>query len=278
MEPPCDLHLHSYYSDGNLSPEALVERARRAGLSAVSITDHDTVKGQRESFSAGRALGVEILSGIEFSVMERGHQIHILAYCFDADDPRLEERVRRLELLRRERARLIVERLIACGIRISFDEILAEADRGAIGRPHIARVLLRHGIVTTIQEAFDRYIGYRRPAYVPKSVLTIEEVMRLITAAGGVAVWAHPGAMIRKSSIVDTLCRSGIRGIEVWHPNHHEDLVREIERVARQRGLIRTGGSDYHFEEAMKADIGAFPVPYESVTALRRAAGAVRKA
>lgn len=277
MEPPCDLHLHSCYSDGNLSPEALVERARDAGLSAVSITDHDSVNGQEESFRAGRARGIEILSGIEFSVMERGQQLHILGYCYDTGDPRLRERVHYLEELRLVRARSIVERLLACGILISFDEVLAEAGRGTIGRPHIARILLRRGIVTNIQEAFDRFIGFRRPAYVPKTTLPGEEVVRLITDAGGVAVWAHPGALIRKRSILDTLYGIGVRGVEVWHPNHTERIVQEIDRVALERDLIRTGGSDYHFREAMKADIGDMSAPYESVVALRKAAVAMRE-
>ncbi len=277
MEPPCDLHLHSYYSDGNLSPEALVERARDAGLSAVSITDHDSVSGQEESFRAGRSRGIEILSGIEFSVMESGHQIHILGYCYDTGDPRLRERIRYLEQSRLVRARSIVERLLACGVRISFDEVLAEAGRGTIGRPHIARILLRRGIVTNIQEAFDRFIGFRRPAHVSKTVLPVEEVIRLITDAGGVAVWAHPGALIRKRSIIDALCGIGVRGIEVWHPNHSGSIVQEIDRVALKRGLIRTGGSDYHFKEAMKADIGGVSAPYESVIALRKDAAAMRE-
>ncbi len=277
MEPPCDLHLHSYYSDGNLSPEALVERARVAGLSALSITDHDSVNGQKESFHAGRAHGIEILSGIEFSVVEREQQIHILGYCYDTHDPRLRERVSYLEETRRSRARSIVERLLACGARISFDEVLEEAGRGTMGRPHIARVLLRHGIVTKIQEAFDRFIGFGRPAHVPKTVLPVEEVVRLITDAGGVAVWAHPGVLIRKRLILDTLCHIGVQGIEVWHPNHSASLVREIDRVSLERGLIRTGGSDYHFREAMKADIGGISAPYESVVALRKAAVAMRE-
>ncbi|HUV37446.1 MAG TPA: PHP domain-containing protein [Patescibacteria group bacterium] len=277
MEPPCDLHLHSYYSDGNLSPAALVERARDAGLSAVSITDHDTVSGQEESRRAGREYGVEVLSGIEFSVMEWGHQIHILGYCYDTGDRRLGERVRFLEESRMARARAIVERLALCGIRISFDEVRAVSGRGTMGRPHIARVLLRRGIVGNIQDAFGRYIGTGRPAYVAKTVLPVEEVFRLIMDAGGVPVWAHPGAMIRKRSILDTLCSLGVRGIEVWHPNHPERLVEEIDRVALKRGLIRTGGSDYHFTDAMKADVGGISAPYDSVIALRKAAVAVRE-
>jgi predicted metal-dependent phosphoesterase TrpH len=277
MESPCDLHLHSYYSDGNLSPEELVERARLAGLAAVSITDHDSVNGQEESFRAGRVRGIEILSGVEFSVVEGGQQLHVLGYCYDTGCPRLRERVRYLGESRLERARLMVEKLLACGVTVTFDEVLAEAGRGVIGRPHIARILLRRGVVTNIQEAFNRFLGSGRPAYVPKTVLQVGEVVRLIADAGGVAVWAHPGALIRKRSMIDVLCHTGVRGIEVWHPNHTGDIVREIDRVAAERNLIRTGGSDYHFREAMKADIGSIAAPYESVVALRGAAVAVRE-
>ena len=276
MKSPCDLHLHSYYSDGNLSPEALVERACDVSLSALSITDHDSLSGQEESFRAGRARGIEVLSGIEFSVMVGSHQVHILGYCFDTGNQRFSEHVRRLGEARRGRARSIVEKLRERGIRISFDEVCAEAGRGTMGRPHIARILLRHGDITTIQEAFDRFLGIGRPAYVPKTVLPVEEIVRLITDAGGVAVWAHPGALIRKPSILDRLVNLGVRGVEVWHPNHSDTLVREIGRRARARGLVQTGGSDYHFREAMKAEVGGVSAPYESVMALRMAAVAVR--
>ena len=276
MERPCDLHIHSCHSDGNLTPRELVERAHDAGLSAVSITDHDTIAGQEEAFIAGRACGVEILSGVEFSVVEGGKQVHILGYCYDVTDRRLRERARFLAEARIERARSICRKLSDLGIHIPFEEVVALARGGTVGRPHVARVLLSRGAIDDIQEAFDRYIGYRRPAFVAKTVLPTEEVVRLIAEAGGVSVWAHPGAAIRKRSTLNRMCALGVRGLEVWHPNHTEALEQEIERVALERDLIRTGGSDYHFHDAMKVDVGGVTAPYESANALREAASEIR--
>ncbi len=276
MKPPCDLHLHSCYSDGKLSPRILVRRARDAGLSAVSITDHDSIEGQEEALWAGGVYGIEVLSGVEFSARQDSFQIHIIGYCFDLGHKGLKERLHFLAEARVTRAKSIVDRLVDQGIRVSFDEVLAEGCRGTIGRPHIARILLRNGVIGEIQEAFDRFIGRGRPAYVAKTVLPLEEIFHLIADAGGVAVWAHPGPAIRRRAILDRLCGLGVRGLEVWHPNHTPSIERDIENASLKRGLICTGGSDYHFRDAMKADVGEVTAPYESAAALRKAACAMR--
>ncbi len=276
MKPPCDLHLHSCYSDGKLTPRLLVRRARDAGLSAVSITDHDSIGGQEEAAWAGGVYGIDVLSGVEFSARQDSLQIHIIGYCFDLGHRELEERLRYLAEERVKRAQSIIERLAGQGIRISLEEVLAEGGGGTIGRPHIARILLRNGVIGDIQEAFDRFIGHGRPAYVAKTVLPLDEIFHLIADAGGVAVWAHPGPAIRRRAVLDRLCGLGVRGLEVWHPNHTPSIERDIESAALKRGLICTGGSDYHFRDAMKADVGEVTAPYESAAALRKAACALR--
>jgi predicted metal-dependent phosphoesterase TrpH len=270
--PPCDLHLHSDYSDGTMSPEDIVSYAHAIGLSALSITDHDTIRGQEEALSAGQRYGIEVVTGIEFSVEEDGGSVHILGYCFDPSHRALVANIEELSEARVTRARDIVRTLEERGISIPFDDVLAEAGHGSVGRPHIARVLHRRGHVSSVSEAFTRYIADGAPCHVPKKVLSRDEVVRLIRAAGGVAVWAHPGWNIKRTDLVERLIGSGVRGVEAWHPNHTDRMVSEVLSLARDRGLICTGGSDFHFVELMQADIGEITAPYETILALRTAA------
>ena len=275
MEPqpaPCDLHLHSTYSDGTMSPEELVSYAGAIGLSAVSITDHDTVNGQAEALEAGRRCGIDVVTGIEFSIEEEAASIHILGYCFDHENRALAAGLEDLAGSRVTRAEQIVRKLAERGISIAFEEVIAEAGRGCIGRPHIARVLKRRGHVSSVSEAFTRYISDTAPCHVPKKVLPRAEVIRLISNAGGVAVWAHPGWNIKRTDMVERLIASGVRGVEVWHPNHTERMRKDILELARERGLACTGGSDFHFIELIEADIGEVAAPGESVSVLRRVA------
>ena len=246
--------------------------AADADLAAVSIADHDTAAGQREAIAAGGALGVDIVTGIEFSVKEDDLDIHILGYCVGLEDERLSSVLDDLEMGRVERAEKIAEKLQDLGLPVTLEEIMEDAGAGTVGRPHVARVLMRKGIVTGFQEAFDRFLGYGASCYVPKKVLSLEDVVSVIKGAGGVAAWAHPGANIRKKKLRDRILGCGVEGIEAWHPNHSEEISRLAVKEAERRGLVCTGGSDYHFDEAMKASIGEIEVPYDSVRELRRLA------
>ncbi len=270
----CDLHIHSCYSDGVMTPAAIVRTAADAGLAALSIADHDTAAGQAEAIEAGRALGVEIVTGIEFSVKEEELDIHILGYCVGLSDTRLSAALEDLERGRAARAEKIAAKFHDLGLPVTFEEIMADAGAGTVGRPHVARVLLRKGIVEEFQEAFDRFLGYGAACYVPKKVLPLEDVISIVKGSGGVTVWAHPGVNIRKKRLRDRIFGSGVEGVEAWHPNHTEEISRLAVREAERRGLVCTGGSDYHFDEAKKVGIGEILVPYDSVTALRsRASG-----
>lgn len=269
---PCDLHLHSHYSDGTLSPEELVSFSASIGLSAVSITDHDTMSGQEEALDAGRRFGIDVLPGIEFSVEEEETRCHILGYCFDAADPALAASLEVLAASRIDRARKIVRLLAERGMDLPFEEVLAEAGKGSVGRPHIARVLHRRGYVPSVPEAFSRWIADDAPCNVPKSTLPLADVVRLIRGAGGVAVWAHPGWHVKNADLLDRLVAAGVRGLEVWHPNHVGKVVEAASAVARDRGLVMTGGSDYHFAEIMQADVGEITAPPETPALLRREA------
>jgi predicted metal-dependent phosphoesterase TrpH len=267
----CDLHLHSYYSDGMESPAELVERAAATGLAAVSVTDHDTLEGQCEALEAGRINGIEVVEGIEFSVRVGDLETHILGYCIDPGNRSLVERVAGLGEARVDRAREIVQKLREEGISVSFTEILEQAGAGTVGRPHIASALLRNGLVNSFQAAFGRYIGEGRPCYVPKTVLPLTEVVELVRGAGGVAVWAHPGDRVSDGTALETMLDAGIQGLEAFHPNHDPSTTKAILEVAERSGLVVTGGSDFHFLEAKQVDLGDITVPYSSVVALRKA-------
>ena len=271
-EPRCDLHIHSCYSDGGYGPGELAGFARKAGLSAISITDHDTLLGQDEAFRACDENGIEYVSGLELSAYEGGVSLHILGYCVDHRNGVIGSVLHELREARTGRAEAIVRKLGQVRAAVSFEEVLAESKGGAVGRPHIAKVLLRHGFVSSIQEAFNRFIGYGGPCFVPKKVLTLERIFTLIAGAGGVAVWAHPGQNISKGGLLDMVCGMGLRGVEAWHPNHSPALSRKILEIAAARSLLTTGGSDFHFPEAMQVEIGGMPVPYGSVRALKKAA------
>lgn len=269
---PCDLHLHSHYSDGTMSPDEIVSYAAETGLGGVSITDHDTMNGQAEALAAGARCGIDVVPGIEFSVEEEGSSLHILGYCFDLADRPLSRALADLAAARIDRAREILRLLAGRGMTIPFEEILREAGKGSVGRPHIARVMARRGHVPSVPEAFTRWIADGAPCNVPKTVLPLGEVVRLVAGAGGVTVWAHPGWNIKRPGLLDRLVAAGIAGVEAWHPNHAERVSTEIVAAARERNLVVTGGSDYHFAEIMQADIGEISVPHETVAALRAAA------
>ena len=267
----CDLHIHSHYSDVTLPPAELVRMDHEIGLGACSITDHDSIEGQREALREGVRLGIEVLEGVEFSVCIDDQDIHILGYLINLDDEKLGEQITFLGEARLERAEEIVNRLADSGLEVPFSEVVELSGEGTVGRPHIAQILVRRGLVSGFQAAFGRYIGEGRPCYVPKTVLPLSRVVTLIGNAGGIAVWAHPGERIKDPLILDEILDAGVVGLETYHPNHDPATVREIKSVAKRRGLIITGGSDYHFFEAKQIDVGGVTVPYSSVLALRAA-------
>jgi predicted metal-dependent phosphoesterase TrpH len=245
--------------------------ASEIGLGACSITDHDSVEGQREALREGERLGIEVLEGVEFSVRIEDQDIHILGYLIDLDDETLARQLAYLGEARLGRAEEIVNRLADAGLDVPFSEVVELSGKGTVGRPHIAQVLVRRGLVSGFQAAFGRYIGEGRSCYVPKTVLPLNRVVTLIEDAGGVAVWAHPGERVRDPVLFDEILEAGVAGLEAYHPNHDPATVNEIEAVAERRGLITTGGSDYHFFEAKQIDVGGVTAPYSAVLALRAA-------
>ncbi|MGQ0723575.1 MAG: PHP domain-containing protein [Candidatus Eiseniibacteriota bacterium] len=261
-----DLHLHSRHSDGEWAVAKIVGEARAAGLSAIALTDHDTLTGVAEAVALGRVAGLEVLTGVEISTWNGG-DLHLLGYGFDEEDSDLLDLFERARSARRDRAAVMVEKLAELGKAIPLESVLREAAGGAVGRPHVARALLRAGQVGSIREAFERYIGDGKPACAEKLRVTPEAAIERIHRAGGVVVAAHPGAHGGMAAL-DALVEAGIDGVEADHPLHDPATVRRLTEFAGAHGLLRTGGSDFHGPGVNGSGPGSVRIPRERVEEL----------
>ncbi|HEY5547261.1 MAG TPA: PHP domain-containing protein [Gemmatimonadaceae bacterium] len=256
-----DLHLHSTASDGTNAPEVVVLAARDAGLQALALTDHDTVEGIPAARDTARAAGIELVAGVELSAYEGSNEVHVLGLHIT----RLEEMSDALIVFRaarRERAEGIVRLLNGLGVRITFDDVLAVARDAAIGRPHVARALVENGWAMDLRDAFDRYLGAGRPAYLDKRRITIPEAIDLIHRSGGIAVFAHPGAEGSRERI-EALAAMGLDGVEVIHPSHSADDRARLLALTRHFDLVPSGGSDSHGSADGVRVVGSMKVPGE---------------
>lgn len=241
-----DLHMHSVFSDGTDEVPAIVAKAKAAGLSLMSLTDHDTVKGVGLALEEGEKQGIKVLPGIEISTYAVC-EVHILGYNIDINNGRLLTRLAEIEDKRHERIKAILANLKKYNIELDEEKIF---DRiGTVGRMHIAKQLLAKGYCQTITEAFDRYLGERGIAYVPSKRITPLEGVKLIKAAGGLAVVAHPLIFCQKGKLDDLiggLKTYGLDGLEVYYPTHSLDDTAKLYDLAKKNRLIATGGTDYH--------------------------------
>jgi hypothetical protein len=269
-----ELHAHTHFSDGALSPEQLVDLAVERGLFALAVTDHDSVEGIAPAVStAGTRL--ELVPGIEISSTFEGLDLHILGYFLDSESAVLRERLAKFRDERRQRALAIVGRLAELGAPVSEAEVFASAGPGVVGRPHVAQALVRAGHVMTIESAFQKFLGPRGSAFVPRPAFPSAEAVRVIREARGVPVLAHPGMVPRR--MVETLAEAGLAGLEVWHPQHNPAAQKRWFDVARELGLVPSGGSDFHGPHR-GAGLGDMPVPERSLEDLRaRAAGSAAR-
>ena len=265
-----DLHLHSTASDGSLGPAEVVTLAHRAGLAAIALTDHDSLGGVTAGQRAGEAIGVTVLSGCEFSVGVEWGEAHLLGYLLPLDDPRLNAFLTSMQAARAERGRAMVHAIQRCGIALEFAGVESIAAGAALGRPHVARALMAAGVVKTFDEAFDRFLGRGRPAFVAKPLPPVAEVTAMVRSAGGVTSMAH--LKDRGTKRVLTVFREqGVDGIEVHHPGHTAPVRHQLDRLAVELGMLRTGGSDSHGEAAVSpshSTIGGERVPMEWVAAM----------
>jgi len=265
-----DLHVHTTASDGLFAPADVVKRAAEAGLSAVAITDHDTLGGLAAATERGEALGIEIVPGVELTSYAGGTEVHVLGLFIDASRASAVERVDRIRRARQERMAEMIRLLARHGVEVDLDEVLAESDGGAVGRPHLAHVMARHGHVENENEAFYTYLRPGKPAYVKKLELTPEEAIALVRDLGGLPVYAHPGVS-RMDERLGEFKEAGLAALEVWHPKHRDADVAHYLRLAEKRGLLPSGGSDFHGEGRSEASLGTPPVYRETLDRLRRA-------
>lgn len=272
-----DLHSHTSFSDGSLTPSDLVDAAIKAGVKALAITDHDTLAGWDQAINAAGA-AMEIVPGIELSTVENGKSLHILGFYPqpEALEPALQERLAG----RRRRAQKIVQKLADLGYAV---ELPAMPGNMAPGRPHIAAALVRAGHVPSSREAFDRWLGDNGPAYVQYEKFSAPEGIQLLRRAGAVPVWAHPylfrGGTVE--TVLPRLVEAGLMGVEVYHPNHSPSQVRRLETYCQQYGLLITGGSDYHgpAQDGKKdnhAQLNQLRVPLSLLSPLKQAAQALK--
>ena len=265
-----DLHAHTTFSDGLLTPEALVARAIEKRLAALAVTDHDTLEGIPRARAAAGA-GLELVPGIEMSTSFEGADLHILGYYINPEHGPMRERLTEFQEERRQRALAIVARLRELGKPVDLDEVLRLAGPGVIGRPHVAEAMVQAGLVSDFDEAFELYLGAQAPAYVPRPAFSPREAIALIHAADGVSVLAHAGSQM-PDSVIERLHGSGLRGIEVWHPQHGGATVRRYLALAQRLGLLTTGGADFHGDHR-SVGLGDMPVPISVLDPLKRAAG-----
>jgi len=287
-----DLHAHTTASDGVLAPAELVSLALERGLSVLAVTDHDSTDGVRPAIEAAGGTGLSIVPGVELNTDVPRGEVHVLGYFVRPDLAPFQARLAELRRGRFERGRRMVDRLVEAGAPVSWPRVQEIAGDGAIGRPHVAQALIEAGHVATIQEAFERYIGQGRPAYVERVRFGPEDAVRSVLAAGGAPVLAHPvlsapamagerepmaAALAALEPRLDALQAAGLRGLEVYYGGYAEALIEALERVADRRGLIRTGGSDFHGGARVKAELGGVPIPTAVAEAvvdqLRSAAG-----
>lgn len=257
-----DLHLHTTFSDGVLSPREMVAGAAEREVRIIAITDHDEIDGVPEAMAAGAELGVTVISGVEINTDVGREDVHILGYGFPVDSPVLQDELQALRDKRLERTALIVKRLGDIGYPIELDRVLAIAGHGSVGRPHIAQALVEAGHSKDQQQAFARFIGRRCPAYVPRSPFRPEEAIAVIHRAGGIASLAHPGKLGDVKRFLRLLKTAGLDALEAYHSDHVPGTTERLLRWAHEFGLAVTGGSDSHGPHSARAvPIGAVDVP-----------------
>jgi predicted metal-dependent phosphoesterase TrpH len=265
-----DLHVHTTFSDGDMTPEEMVEAARQMGLAGVGIADHDEVAGAAVALEAAGSDGFEVVPAVELSTSDGKTDIHVLGYMVDLRNENLLGHLKIFKETRLKRGLEMVERLRAMGINMDPDLVIEIADGGSVGRPHVAEALLRGGFVETYEEAFRKYIGFESSAYVPKYQLKPHLAFKLIGEAGGVGAIAHPGTLRRDDLITDFMS-CGMKALEVYHPKHGEKHAAHYKQLAEKMGLVATGGSDSHGRRDGKLLLGTCTVPESTIAELRKA-------
>lgn len=274
----CDLHTHTTASDGSYSPHELIKSASSVGLKAIAVTDHDTMQGIEEAVNAGREYNIEVIPGMELSVLYRQGDMHVLGYYL-LESTLLNAVLQEVQESRAKRNPVILEKLAHLGCRIEADELKRLSQGGQIGRPHIAQAMVNHGFVADTRTAFAMYLKKGGPAYAPKSVLSPERAIEAIHSASGLAVLAHPFSLhcnrqVELEEIVEELKALGLDGMECYYSEHDPSFTDMCLRIANKYDLVVTGGSDFHGRPKPNIRLGkgkgTLCVPYECVNALKK--------
>lgn len=270
-----DLHLHTTASDGRLTPEEIVRLAVQLGVNVISITDHDSIDGIAPALVAVNAFpSLTIVPGVEINTDVPRGEVHLLGYFINYFDQELCSTLYRLCTSREKRAITMIAKLQALGKKIEWQRVQELAGGGSIGRPHIAQALLERGYVTSLKEAFTKYIGRNGPAYVEREKITPVEAVRLIVRAQGLPVLAHPADIPKFDELLPELISAGLAGIEVWYDGYSLEITNRLESIASKYNLIVTGGSDYHsFGDGTETMLGEPEVPIWAVAQLFDLAG-----
>lgn len=260
-----DLHIHSTASDGTLKPAEIVDMAESRAIDVIALTDHDTVAGVPEALERAEGTSVRVIPGVEISADDEGVQAHVLGYFIDHTDGSLVGELRRFAEARLDRAYCILEKLHALGISLPSEQLGDEIQGGAVGRPHIARLLMQEGYVASIEEAFGRYLNHGQKAYVPRAKISPADAIEMIHGAQGLAVLAHPWSIL---FLVEPLVEQGLDGLEVFYRDYDACQHGRLARLAQEYGLFLTGGSDYHGPGRKAPSLGEVRVPVECLAAM----------
>jgi predicted metal-dependent phosphoesterase TrpH len=268
-----DLHLHSSVSDGVLSPAEVVTKAAELGLTMISLTDHDNVDGITPALKAAEDYpSLTLIPGLEVSTDTYTGEVHVLGYYIDHSNPELLASLKKLRDSRLGRAQKMIAKLSGMGLPVEWERVKELSGNGSVGRPHIARALLEKGYIDTLKEAFSKYIGFGGPAYVPREKMTPAEAIELITRSDGLAVLAHPLGIPNLDTLLKTLVKAGLTGIEVYYKDYPSEDRESLADLAEKHGLIATGGTDYHglddSTEVMMGEAGVPPYVADNLLAL----------
>jgi len=265
-----DLHVHSLASDGTYTSAQLIKESIKRKLSAIAIVDHDTVEIIPEAIAQTKDTDLEIIAGIELTAQYENQEIHILGYFVDYLNNALLEQLKAVQQNRIQRVHKIINNLSELGVELNPETVFNISGKGTVGRMHIARALVEEGHVGTISEAFRKYIGDRSPAYVLGFRLSPQEAIKIINAAGGVAVLAHP-YILHNDALIAEFVNYGLEGIEVYYPEHSQSMINFYLDLAKKLNLLVTGGSDFHGSAKPDIKLGIVKIPFELVEKLRRA-------
>ncbi len=263
-----DLHLHTNFSDGTFTPEELVLQAQKCGLACIALTDHDSVEGCLRAAAACAAVNMEFITGTELTAEHDDTELHVLGYFLDTQNKKLLEEITKFQVVRQSRIHEMVARINDLGMPLQAESVFALANCKSPGRPHVARAMVKAGLVRNLDEAFELFLKKGRAAWVPKSKISALEAIELVHQAGGLAVMAHPG-LNRTDNVIPDLVAAGMDGIECFHTKHSTAMSERYLEIADKYKLLVTGGSDCHGFSKGKPLIGTVRLPYEHVQKMK---------